>query len=85
MKGSTLTSHKVDRVVNAPKVDEEDSLSEENPVEDTNSQAGSNDEAKPIPKKGTLPVVDTKIAEEKVKPKDDQGLKDQVTFDFQDN
>ena len=85
VKGSTLTSHKVDRVVNAPKVDEESSLSEENPVEDTNSQAGSNDEAKPIPKKGTLPVVDTKIAEEKVKPKDDQGLKDQVTFDFQDN
>jgi topoisomerase-4 subunit A len=85
VKGSTLTSHKVDRVVNAPKVDEESSLSEENPVEDTNSQAGSNDEAKPILKKGTLPVVDTKIAEEKVKPKDDQGLKDQVTFDFQDN
>jgi topoisomerase-4 subunit A len=41
VKGSTLTSHKVDRVVNAPKVDEEDSLSEENPVKDTNPEAGS--------------------------------------------
>jgi topoisomerase IV subunit A len=85
VKGSTLTSHKVDRVVNAPKVDEEDSLSEENPVKDINPEAGSSDQVKLIPKKEISPVSESKTAEEKVKPKDDQGLKDQVTFDFQEN
>ena len=85
VKGSTLTSHKVDRVVNAPKVDEEDSLSEENPVKDINPEAGLSDQVKLIPKKEISPVSESKTAEEKVKPKDDQGLKDQVTFDFQEN
>ena len=85
VKGSTLTSHKVDRVVNAPKVEEEVSLSEENPVKDTNVEAGSNDQAKLTPNKEVPSVPKSKVAEEKVKPQDDQGLKDQVTFDFQDN
>jgi hypothetical protein len=85
VKGSTLTAHKVDRVVNAPKADGDED--EKNAI-DANSKTISEKEnlRKPVDKQTEVikdakaEKKDSKLISESRKPTKDQG-----TFDFQDN
>lgn len=85
VKGSTLTAHKVDRVVNAPKADGDEG--EKNAI-DANSKTISEKEnlRKPVDKQTEViknakaEKKDSKLISESGKP-----IKDQGTFDFQDN
>lgn len=85
VKGSTLTAHKVDRVVNAPKVDGDED-------EKTETDASSKNKNEKV-EKGKLTEKQTDVmkvpqAEKKEsKPISESGktTRDQVTFDFQDN
>ena len=89
VKGSTLTAHKVDRVVNAPRENGDDS-SEEEEQEDAKSE--KLEPPKPAEKKAETPKIEPepvaakepgkKAESEEPNPK--QG-KDQVTFDFEGN
>ena len=88
VKGSTLTAHKVDRVVNAPRENGDDS-SEGEEQEDAKSEP---EPPKPDEKKAETPKIEPEpvAAKEQVKkaeseePNPKQG-KDQVTFDFEGN
>jgi topoisomerase-4 subunit A len=83
VKGSTLTAHKVDRVVNAPKTEEVDS-GEEVAVKPTPEKA----EAKPLKKveseKKSEPAQDITVSSPPPNP-DDLSEREQGTFDFKDN
>jgi topoisomerase IV subunit A len=83
VKGSTLTAHKVDRVVNAPKTEEIDS-EEEVAVKPTPKKA----EVKPLKKveseKKSEPVQDITVPSPPPNP-DDLSEREQGTFDFKDN
>ena len=85
VKGSTLTAHKVDRVVNAPKG--EDSETPEKPVNDRGTEKDSVQEKKKVTKvdedSETLAVDNEAPVEEQ--QSSDSPQKDQVTFDFEDN
>ena len=88
VKGSTLTAHKVDRVVNAPRENGDDSPEGEE-QEDAKSEP---EPTKPDEKKAETPKIEPEpvVAKEPVKkaeseePNPKQG-KDQVTFDFEGN
>jgi len=88
VKGSTLTAHKVDRVVNAPRENGDDSTEGEE-QEDAKSEP---EPPKPDEKKAEAPKIEPEpvAAKEPVKkaeseePNPKQG-KDQVTFDFEGN
>jgi topoisomerase-4 subunit A len=88
VKGSTLTAHKVDRVVNAPRENGDDSPEGEE-QEDAKSEP---EPPKPDEKKAEAPKIEPEpvAAKEPVKkaeseePNPKQG-KDQVTFDFEGN
>ena len=88
VKGSTLTAHKVDRVVNAPRENGDDSPEGEE-QEDAKSEP---EPTKPDEKKAGTPKIEPEpvAAKEPVKkaeseePNPKQG-KDQVTFDFEGN
>ncbi len=88
VKGSTLTAHKVDRVVNAPRENGDDSPEGEE-QEDAKSEP---EPTKPDEKKAETPKIEPEpvAAKEPVKkaeseePNPKQG-KDQVTFDFEGN
>ena len=88
VKGSTLTAHKVDRVVNAPRENGDDSPEGEE-QEDAKSEP---EPPKPDEKKAETPKIEPEpvAAKEQVKkaeseePNPKQG-KDQVTFDFEGN
>ena len=85
VKGSTLTSHKVDRVVNAPKLEDgESSVKPENGgviqkdiVREKTKVIKPVEDSKP-------PVVDKEVPIPEP-PNSDTPKKDQVTFDFEDN
>ena len=85
VKGSTLTAHKVDRVVNAPKADGDEG--EKNTI-DANSKTISEkenlresvDKQTEVIKNAKAEKKDSKLISESGKPTKDQG-----TFDFQDN
>lgn len=79
VKGSTLTAHKVDRVVNAPRVDEEPGNRKEN-----NSQGKRND-VDPKKQAGEPNLEETKISENSTEKKTDEGASDQATFNFTQN
>ncbi len=85
VKGSTLTAHKVDRVVNAPKADGDEG--EKNAI-DANSKTISEKEnlRKPVDKQ-TEVIKDAKAEKKDSKLISESGkpIKDQGTFDFQDN
>ena len=85
VKGSTLTAHKVDRVVNAPKG--EDSETPEKPVNDRGTEKDSVQEKKKVAKvdedSETLAVDNEAPVQEQ--QSSDSPQKDQVTFDFEDN
>ena len=70
VKGSTLTAHKIDRVINAPKTDE---ITEENPSEEKKSNKTESEPEKKIQTDKT------------VTPSQNGIKKDQVTFDFDNN
>ena len=70
VKGSTLTAHKIDRVINAPKTDE---ITEENPSEEKKSIKTESEPEKKIQTDKT------------VTPSQNGIKKDQVTFDFDNN
>ena len=87
VKGSTLTAHKVDRVVNAPKL--EDGV----PVPVVESKVST-----PVKNEVTTAVVETEEKEieisesitqneivNEIESSNGKGIKDQGTFDFQDN
>jgi topoisomerase-4 subunit A len=85
VKGSTLTAHKVDRVVNAPKADGDEG--KKNAI-DANSKTISEkenlrksvDKQTEVIKDAKAEKKDSKLISESRKPTKDQG-----TFDFQDN
>ena len=89
VKGSTLTAHKVDRVVNAPRENGDDSPEEE---EQEDAKSEKPEPPKPAEKKAETPKIEPEpvAAKEPVKkaeskePNPKQG-KDQVTFDFEGN
>ena len=70
VKGSTLTAHKIDRVINAPKTDE---ITEENPSVEKKSNKTESEPEKKIQTDKT------------VTPSQNGIKKDQVTFDFDNN
>jgi topoisomerase-4 subunit A len=85
VKGSTLTAHKVDRVVNAPKSEDVESIEKSEGEVDNKKEKIS-----PKEKLSEPVVAEAKSAEDKIIPKSEQknmGIptKDQVTFDFEDN
>ncbi len=73
VKGSTLTAHKVDRVVNAPKTDEVDPPSPD--VDKPTKERKSPKEPEPEKKSAAKPEKNSNPSDEK----------EQVTFDFKDN
>ena len=91
VKGSTLTAHKVDRVVNAPKL--------EDGAQETETVAKVPTKVSPIVQKDKVSPIakteanDTEISESinqeeivnKTESSNGKGIKDQGTFDFQDN
>ena len=85
VKGSTLTSHKVDRVVNAPKLEdgestgkpENDGVTKKDIVREKTKVIKPVEDSKP-------PVVDKEVPIPEP-PNSDTPKKDQVTFDFEDN
>jgi topoisomerase-4 subunit A len=85
VKGSTLTSHKVDRVVNAPKLEDGESsgkpenggVSKKDIVREKTKVIKPVEDSKP-------PVVDKEVPIPEP-PNSDTPKKDQVTFDFEDN
>ncbi|MBT3667744.1 MAG: DNA gyrase/topoisomerase IV subunit A [Opitutae bacterium] len=85
VKGSTLTAHKVDRVVNAPKLEDGES------IDTPEKEVDSKKEIIPPKAKVIEPTVPAeKPSEDKVIPKPERKSldvppKDQVTFDFEDN
>ena len=85
VKGSTLTAHKVDRVVNAPKVDGDED-------EKTETDASSKNKSEKVEQvklseKQTeaIKVPQAEKNERKGISEGGKPTKDQVTFDFQDN
>ena len=89
VKGSTLTAHKVDRVVNAPRENGDDSPQGEEKVEvkpekpepaKTAEKKAGETKKEPEPVEAKEPIE--KVGSEEPNPK--QG-KDQVTFDFEGN
>jgi topoisomerase-4 subunit A len=89
VKGSTLTAHKVDRVVNAPRENGDDSPQGEEKVEvkpekpepaKTAEKKAEETKKEPEPVEAKEPIE--KVGSEEPNPK--QG-KDQVTFDFEGN
>jgi topoisomerase-4 subunit A len=85
VKGSTLTSHKVDRVVNAPKLEDgESSVKPENGgVTQKDIVREKTKVIKPV-EDSKPPVVDKEVPIPEP-PNSDTPKKDQVTFDFEDN
>ena len=87
VKGSTLTAHKVDRVVNAPKVEDgEDDIVADSKV----STVVQIDEVTPIAKTEVKEIeISESITQEEIineiESNNGKGIKDQGTFDFQDN
>ena len=85
VKGSTLTSHKVDRVVNAPKLEdgestgkpENDGVTKKDIVREKTKVIKPVEDSKP-------PVVDKEVPVPEPQSSDTLQ-KDQVTFDFEDN
>lgn len=85
VKGSTLTSHKVDRVVNAPKLEdgeltgkpENDGVTKKDIVREKTKVIKPVEDSKPPVVDKEVPVPEPQSSET---PK-----KDQVTFDFEDN
>ena len=86
VKGSTLTAHKVDRVVNAPRENGDDSLKERKRPDQLKPEPAKSTEKTPEPpKEKPAPATAEEPAKaEPENPKPKQG-KDQVTFDFEGN
>lgn len=89
VKGSTLTAHKVDRVVNAPRENGDDSPEgeEKEPDQPEKPEPAKSAEKKPEPpKEKPAPATAKEPAKEaeSESPNPKQG-KDQVTFDFEGN
>ena len=89
VKGSTLTAHKVDRVVNAPRENGDDSPEGEEKEPDQPEKpepAKSTEKTPEPPKEKPAPATAEEPAKEAEpeNPKPKQG-KDQVTFDFEGN
>ena len=86
VKGSTLTAHKVDRVVNAPKADEiEGEVAEKSPVTQDQVPKAATPKNEPIsvPKEELSPKVDKDVSKDEGKKADSPPLtKEQATFDF---
>ncbi len=86
VKGSTLTAHKVDRVVNAPKA-EGDEAEEAKPVpknEKEKTAAPNSEKPKAPPAPAVTPAKPEKSNND-VPAKEAGKPKDQTTFDFKDN
>ena len=87
VKGSTLTAHKVDRVVNAPRVEEgavEESEKENDPVKP--KEDITEDSVDPIITQKTADLDSEKNSSANASIKvDSTKKKDQVTFDFDQN
>ncbi|MFL2937593.1 MAG: DNA gyrase/topoisomerase IV subunit A [Opitutales bacterium] len=86
VKGSTLTAHKVDRVVNAPKA-EGDEAEEAKPVPKNEKEktAASNSEKAKAPPAPPSASAKPEKSNNDVAPEEGGKPKDQTTFDFKDN
>ena len=85
VKGSTLTSHKVDRVVNAPKLEDGESTGkpENEGVTKRDTVREKTKVIKPV-EDSKPPVVDKEVPVPE-QESSDIPKKDQVTFDFDNN
>jgi topoisomerase-4 subunit A len=87
VKGSTLTAHKVDRVVNAPRLEEgaaEESPKENDPVKPKEDVTKGSVEPTITPETADSGSAKDKPADTSIKV-DPAKKKDQVTFDFDQN
>ena len=86
VKGSTLTAHKVDRVVNAPKA-EGDEAEEAKPVPKNEKEkaAAPNSEKAKAPPAPPAASAKPEKSNNDVPPEEGRKPKDQTTFDFKDN
>ena len=86
VKGSTLTAHKVDRVVNAPKA-EGDESEEGKPVPKNEKEktAAPNSEKPKAPPAPPAASAKPEKSNNDVPPEEGGKPKDQTTFDFKDN
>ena len=86
VKGSTLTAHKVDRVVNAPKA-EGDEAEEAKPVPKNEKEkaAAPNSEKAKAPPAPPAASAKPEKSNNDVPPEEGGKPKDQTTFDFKDN
>ena len=86
VKGSTLTAHKVDRVVNAPKA-EGDEAEEAKPVpKNEKKKTVAPESAKPkVPPAPPAASAKPEQSNNDVPPEEGGKPKDQTTFDFKDN
>ena len=85
VKGSTLTAHKVDRVVNAPRENAED-LDDAEETQTKNESSKPEEKKEEKEKKKSEPVSnipDKQSAEASLKEKTGKQGKDQATFDFE--
>jgi topoisomerase-4 subunit A len=86
VKGSTLTAHKVDRVVNAPKA-EGDEAEEAKPVPNNEKEktVAPNSEKPKAPPAPPAASAKPEKSNNDVPPEEGGKPKDQTTFDFKDN
>ena len=85
VKGSTLTAHKVDRVVNAPKSEESESEGKNPPSKAVGEKASAKPAEKPKAEKKSESSKEGKAPSSAVPKPQDPSDKEQATFDFKDN
>ncbi len=85
VKGSTLTAHKVDRVVNAPKSEESESEGKTPPSKAVGEKASAKPAEKPKAEKKSESSQEGKAPSSAAPKPQDPSDKEQATFDFKDN
>ena len=85
VKGSTLTAHKVDRVVNAPKSEESESEGKTPPSKAVGEKASAEPAEKPKAEKKSESAQEGKAPSSAAPKPQDPSDKEQATFDFKDN
>ena len=85
VKGSTLTAHKVDRVVNAPKSEESEHEGKTPPSKAVGEKASAKPAEKPKAEKKSKSAQEGKAPSSAAPEPLDPSDKEQATFDFKDN
>ena len=85
VKGSTLTAHKVDRVVNAPKSEESEHEGKTPPSKAVGEKVSAKPAEKPKAEKKSKSAQEGKTPSSAAPKPLDPSDKEQATFDFKDN